>query len=104
MALYEVTLRGDNFLMNFTGEPELVGFRVTHYVKADDPDAAQRIAAIHVRKDRRINDSLLNTRDNPRSSAARRSARSGGAGGGATGGMRSGVCKPSLPFQRRRVG
>lgn len=65
MSLYRVVSRGENFLLNLTGEPELLGFRVVHYVKAGSEEEAARTAAILIRKDRRLNGALLNTPQNP---------------------------------------
>lgn len=63
MRLYRVLLRGENFLLNFTGDPELLGFHVTHYVRARDETDAQRIATILVRKNQQLNTALTNTRE-----------------------------------------
>lgn len=65
MALYRVRLRGENFLLNLTGEIELLGFDVTHYVKAETQDDAIRIATILVRKNQDLSRSLQNTPENP---------------------------------------
>jgi hypothetical protein len=65
MPLYRVVSRGENFLLNLTGEPEVLGFRAIHYVKAASEEEAQRTAAILIRKDRRINSALMNTPQNP---------------------------------------
>lgn len=65
MPLYRVLLRGENFLLNLTGEPELLGFHVTHYVRAATEEEAKRIATILVRKNQHINSGLLNTPENP---------------------------------------
>jgi len=65
MPLYRVGMRGENFLMNLTGEPELLGFSVTYYIKAADEEEARRIGTIKVRKNRNINGSLMNTPENP---------------------------------------
>lgn len=65
MSLYRVVSRGENFLLNLTGEPELLGFRAVHYVKAGSEEEAARTAAILIRKDRRLNGALLNTPQNP---------------------------------------
>ena len=48
MRWYEVALRGENFLLNLTGEPELLGFRVIHYVKAASEEEAVRCARIGI--------------------------------------------------------
>jgi len=65
MSLYRVKLRGENFLVNMTGEPELLGFDVTHFVDANSEEEACRIATILVRKNRQLHDHLLNPPQNP---------------------------------------
>lgn len=65
MPLYRVLLRGENFLVNLTGEPELLGFHATHYVNAATEAEAQRVAAILIRKNQYLNGALLNTPANP---------------------------------------
>ncbi|WP_147305193.1 hypothetical protein [Alkalilimnicola ehrlichii] len=63
--MYRVLLRGENFLVNLTGEPELLGFHVTHFVKAAAEEEAQQIAIIRTRKDPYLTGVLMNTRENP---------------------------------------
>lgn len=65
MRLYKVLLRGENFLLNLTGEPALLGFRVAHYVKAAGEAEATRIAMILVRKNQHLTQALLNPPENP---------------------------------------
>lgn len=65
MPLFKVMLRGENFLVNLTGEPELLEFDVTHYVKAVDEADARRMATILTRQNQYIRDGLLNTTANP---------------------------------------
>jgi hypothetical protein len=65
MPLYRVQLRGENFLLNLTGEPELLGFRVVHYVRAEDEAEAQRTAVILTRQNRELHDRLQNIPANP---------------------------------------
>lgn len=65
MPLFKVMLRGENFLVNLTGEPELLEFDVTHYVKAGDEADARRIATILTRQNQHIHGALLNTTANP---------------------------------------
>jgi hypothetical protein len=65
MPLYRVVLRGENFLLNLTGEPELLAFRVAHYVRATCEEEARRIAIIVTRKSQHLQGRLLNTPDNP---------------------------------------
>jgi hypothetical protein len=64
VPLFRVQLRGENFLLNFTGEPELLGFEVTHFIKAAEEEA-RRVGLIQVRKDRRLSSALLNPPQNP---------------------------------------
>ncbi|MEX0730967.1 MAG: hypothetical protein WED00_11325 [Aquisalimonadaceae bacterium] len=75
MPLFKVVMRGENFLMNLTGEPELLGFHVTYYVKAGEEAEAKRIAAIKVRKNRHLAGALLNTPQNPNRLACESSER-----------------------------
>lgn len=65
MRLYKVLLRGENFLLNLMGEPELLGFRVTHYVKAASEEEAVHVAMILVRKNQHLTQALLNSPENP---------------------------------------
>lgn len=65
MALYRVQLRGENFLLNLTGDPELLGFTVTHYVSAADEAEASKIALILVRKSQHLQATQMNTLENP---------------------------------------
>jgi hypothetical protein len=64
MPLYKVLMRGENFLLNLTGEPDLLSFRVIHFVKAADEGEACRIASIRVRKNRDLH-GALNMPENP---------------------------------------
>lgn len=65
MALYRVQLRGENFLLNLTGDPELLGFTVTHYVVAEDEAQAAKIGLILVRKSQHLQTTQMNTQENP---------------------------------------
>ena len=65
VPLYRVALRGENYLLNLTGEPQLLGFDVTHYVKAATEDEAGRKALILTRSRRDLQSALLNSRENP---------------------------------------
>ncbi len=65
MPLYRVALRGENYLLNLTGEPQLLGFDVTHYVKAASEEEAERKALILTRSRRDLQSALLNSRENP---------------------------------------
>jgi len=65
MPLFRVMLRGENFLLDLTGEPELLEFDVTHFVRAADEAEARRIATILTRQNKYIRNALLNTSANP---------------------------------------
>jgi hypothetical protein len=65
MPLYRVQLRGENFLLNMTGEPALLGFRVVHFVRAEDESEAQRTAIILTRQNRDLHARLRNIPANP---------------------------------------
>lgn len=65
MHWYRVRLRGENFLLNLTGEPELLAFRVTYYVKAGGEQEAERMATILMRQEPRLRDHTLNIQQNP---------------------------------------
>lgn len=65
MALFRVLLRGENYLLNLSGDPHRYGFRVTHFVRAESAEEAQRVASIQVRKSQHLNKTLVNTAENP---------------------------------------
>jgi hypothetical protein len=65
MPKYRVQLRGENFFLNLTGEPDLLGFRVVHYVSANSEAEAERIAIIHTRQNRQLHEHLQNIPQNP---------------------------------------
>jgi hypothetical protein len=65
MPLFRVQVRGENFLLNLTGEPQLLGFRVAHYVRADSEAEAERTAIIITRQNRHLHDHLQNIPQNP---------------------------------------
>jgi len=65
MPLFKVCIRGENFLMNLTGEPEVIGFHATYFVKAQTEEEAEHVATIKVRKNSYLNGALLNSPKNP---------------------------------------
>jgi len=46
MKRFKVKLHGKNFLLNLDGEPKKFGFYATRFVKAEDPQEAEKIAVI----------------------------------------------------------
>jgi hypothetical protein len=65
MPLYRVLLRGENFMLNLTGEPELLGFHATYYVRAATEQDAERIAMISIHKNRQLKSGLVILSENP---------------------------------------
>jgi hypothetical protein len=65
MSKYRVLINGENFLLNFDGRLEKVGFYVTRVVEARKPDEAELAAVDLVREDSRLKDNVLNERDDP---------------------------------------
>lgn len=67
MKRYKVQLRGENFLLNFTGEPRKFGFQATKYLKAETPEAAEKMAIIMIRQTPELRDTIMTERnDRPR--------------------------------------
>jgi hypothetical protein len=65
MSKYRVLLNGENFLLNFDGQLQKLGFYVTRVVVAQNPDEAELAAVNLVREDSQLKDNVLNERDDP---------------------------------------
>ena len=50
MKRYKIQLKGENFLLNFTGEPRKFGFHATRFLKAKSPEEAEKMAIIMIRQ------------------------------------------------------
>lgn len=50
MKRYKIELKGENFLLNFTGEPRKFGFHATKFLKAKTPEDAEKMAIIMIRQ------------------------------------------------------
>ncbi|HEX9777953.1 MAG TPA: hypothetical protein VGA63_07375 [Geopsychrobacteraceae bacterium] len=50
MKRYKIQLKGENFLLNFTGEPRKFGFHATRFLKAESPQDAEKKAIIMLRQ------------------------------------------------------
>ena len=44
MKHFRVSLRGENFLLNFDGQPTKMGFYATRFVQANNPEGAELLA------------------------------------------------------------
>ena len=51
MKRFKVKLHGENFLLDFDGEPKKFGFYATTFIKAKNPQDAEKIAIILIRQD-----------------------------------------------------
>lgn len=60
---FKIELLGENFLFNLDGEPHKVGFRTTVFVKAESPEAAEKIAIILVHQNRQLRDAFVNEKE-----------------------------------------
>lgn len=60
MKRFEVKLHGENFLLDFDGEPKKYGFYATKFVKAENPQEAEKIAIILTHQNPNLRDTVLN--------------------------------------------
>jgi len=60
MKRFEVKLHGKNFLLNLDGELKKFGFYATKFVKADNPQEAEKIAIILIHQHPNLRDTALN--------------------------------------------
>ena len=65
MSKYRVLLNGQNFLLNFDGLPQKLGFYVTRFVDAADDEEAEKAAVALLRDDASLKGLVLNGRDDP---------------------------------------
>ena len=65
MNKYRALINGENFLLNFDGQLQKVGFYVTRVVYVQNPAEAELAAVNLVREDSRLKDNVLNERDDP---------------------------------------
>ncbi|MDT8419054.1 MAG: hypothetical protein RQ754_01330 [Desulfuromonadales bacterium] len=67
MKRYKIQLKGENFLLNLSGEPRKFGFHATKYIKAADPEIAEKMAIIMIRQTPELrNPNLSGRSDRPR--------------------------------------
>ena len=65
MSKYRVLLNGENFLLNFNGQLQKLGFYVSRVVDAQNPGEAELAAVNLVREDSRLKGNVLNELDDP---------------------------------------
>jgi len=67
MKRYKIQLKGENFLLNFTGEPRKFGFRATKYLQAKSPEDAEKMAIIMIRQTSDLRDAVISEKsDRPK--------------------------------------
>ncbi len=60
MKRFKVKLHGENFLLNLDGEFKKFGFYATRFVKAENPQQAEKIAVILTHQNPNLRNSVLN--------------------------------------------
>ena len=63
MKRFKVKLHGKNFFLNLDGEPRKLGFYATRFVKAENPEEAEKIAVILTHQNPNLRKTLLNEKD-----------------------------------------
>ena len=65
MKRYRIEMRGENFLLNFDGEPHKFGFTLSRYIRAADVAVAEKIATIQARQLPSLKQGLCNDPEDP---------------------------------------
>ncbi len=60
MKKFKVKLHGKNFLLNIDGEFKKLGFYATKFVKAENPQEAEKIAVILIHQNPNLRDAIIN--------------------------------------------
>jgi hypothetical protein len=60
MKRFKVKLHGKNILLDFDGELKKFGFYATKFVKAENPQEAEKMAIILIRQNPNLRDTILN--------------------------------------------
>ena len=60
MKRFKVKLHGENFLLNLDGELKKFGFYATKFVKAENPQKAEKNAIILIYQNPNLRDTVLN--------------------------------------------
>jgi hypothetical protein len=67
MKRFKVKLHGENFLLNLDGDFKKYGFYATKFVRAENPQEAEKIATILIHQNPNLRDTVLNENtDRPR--------------------------------------
>jgi len=59
MKRYKIQLKGENFLLNFTGDPRKFSFQATKYLRARSPEDAEKMAIIMIRQTPELRDAVI---------------------------------------------
>jgi hypothetical protein len=65
MKKYQVTIKGENYLLSLNGEIGKFGFTATRFVKARNPDEAEKMAKIIICHDEDLRGSIVNEGNGP---------------------------------------
>ncbi|HEX8141441.1 MAG TPA: hypothetical protein VF553_02530 [Pyrinomonadaceae bacterium] len=65
MSKYRVMINGENFLLNYDGQPQKLGFYVSRIVDAGSPEEAEYAAVDLVRSDSWLKSNVLNEIEDP---------------------------------------
>jgi len=60
MKRFKVKLHGKNFLLNLDGELNKYGFYATKFVKAENPQEAEKMAIILIHQNQSLRDTVFN--------------------------------------------
>jgi len=63
MKRFKVKLHGENFLLNLDGELKKYGFYATRFVRAENPQEAEKIAVILTHQNPNLRNTVLNESD-----------------------------------------
>jgi hypothetical protein len=63
MRKYCVRINGQNYLLNWEGKAQRMGFYKTYYLEADDPQEAENLAVSKIVADPKWRSSILNSHD-----------------------------------------
>ncbi len=65
MSKYEVIINGVNYLIHVDGIVKKMGFWVTRYIEANDPDEAEELAIESIRSSAKLNLIIQNQENDP---------------------------------------
>lgn len=65
MRKYRVLINGENFLLNFDGRVQKMGFYTNRFVEADNPEDAEQVAIEMMRREDKLKQIVLNDQNDP---------------------------------------